>query len=196
LIGERAYALGRGAKGAVSAPAGRYARFSFEDGDYVLAAQLPARARAEDPDAEVVEVERKLGYALPRAYLELARHQNGGIPKRTNHRTAEPTPWAADHVAITGIYSIGSTRRCSLCGAFGSQFWLEEWGYPPIGVYFADCPSAGHDMLCLDYRDCGPSGEPRVVHVDQENDYKITFVAESFDAFIRGLEDDDTFDGP
>jgi hypothetical protein len=146
-------------------------------------------------DAEVVAVERKLGFRLPRAYLELARHQNGGQPKRNNHRTSEPTSWAADHVAITGIYSIGSARPCSLCGALGSQFWVDEWGYPPIGVYFADCPSAGHDMLCLDYRDCGPSGEPRVVHVDQECDYEITFVAESFEAFIRGLEDDDAFDG-
>ena len=49
-----------------------------------------------------------------------------------------------------------------------SQFWIDEWGHPPIGIYFADCPSAGHDMIALDYRDCGKSGEPCVVHVDQE----------------------------
>jgi hypothetical protein len=49
-------------------------------------------------------------------------------------------------------------------------------------------------MVCLDYRECGPQGEPSVVHVDQELDYKITFVASSFDAFIRGLEDDEAFD--
>ncbi len=49
-------------------------------------------------------------------------------------------------------------------------------------------------MLCLDYRDCGPQGEPTVVHVDQESDYKITFVAKDFASFIRGLEPDDAFD--
>jgi hypothetical protein len=49
-------------------------------------------------------------------------------------------------------------------------------------------------MLCLDYRDCGPDGEPCVVHVDQEFDYRVTFVASDFEAFIRGLEGDDSFE--
>lgn len=92
-------------------------------------------------------------------------NQNGGIPLRTCHRTAERTSWAKDHV------------------------------YPDIGVYFADCPSAGHDMLCLDYRDCGPTGEPKVVHVDQDRDYKITLVAPTFESFIRGLQREEDFDG-
>ncbi len=138
-------------------------------------------------------VEASLGYKLPAAYLALMASQNGGIPRRTNHRTGERTSWATDHIAITGLYSIGSAKPCSLCGTFGSKFWIEEWGYPPIGIYFADCPSAGHDMLCLDYSNCGPTGEPKVVHVDQEFDYKITLVGESFDAFVRGLEHDDAF---
>jgi hypothetical protein len=147
------------------------------------------------PTCEVVDaVERELGYKLPASYVELMRFQNGGIPIRNNHRTNERTSWAHDHIAIHGIYSIANDKRHSLCGAFGSSFWIEEWGYPAIGVYFADCPSAGHDMVCLDYRACGPSGEPRVVHIDQEWDYSIVFVAENFAAFIRGLEDDSAFE--
>jgi hypothetical protein len=145
-------------------------------------------------DEAIAAVEFRLGFKLPAAYVELMRFQNGGIPRKTNHRTKERTTWSEDHIAITGIYSIGSEKPCSLCGSFGSQFWIEEWGYPRIGVYFADCPSAGHDMVCLDYRACGPAGEPQVVHIDQEWDYKIVFVAESFEAFIRGLEDDSAFD--
>lgn len=144
--------------------------------------------------AGVVAVERRLGYRLPAAYGALMQYQNGGIPLRTRHRTHEPTTWADNHIAITGIYAIGDAKPCSLCGTFGSQFWIDEWGYPPIGIYFADCPSAGHHMLCLDYRSCGPTGEPQVVHVDQEWAYKITFVAATFEAFIRGLEDDDAFE--
>jgi hypothetical protein len=147
-------------------------------------------------DKAVIAVEQNLGYKLPGSYVELMSFQNGGIPRRTNHRTKERTSWSHDHIAITGIYSIGSDKPCSLCGQFGSRFWMEEWGYPAIGVYFADCPSAGHDMLCLDYRACGPRGEPQVVHIDQEFDYRIVFVAENFERFIRGLEDDDAFEIP
>jgi hypothetical protein len=133
-------------------------------------------------------VQEKLGYTLPAAYIELCHHQNGGTPRKTCIRSSSRTSWAEDHVAITGIYSIGNRKRYSLCGEFGSVRWVEEWGYPHIGVYFADCPSAGHDMICLDYRECGPNGEPSVVHVDQEWDYRITFLAETFESFIRGLE--------
>ncbi len=142
----------------------------------------------------IAKVEKALGYSLPQSYVALMLRQNGGTPRNTCHRTNERTSWANDHIAITGIYGIGSTKSCSLCGEVGSKFWMHEWGYPAIGVYFADCPSAGHDMLCFDYRSCGPSGEPCVVHVDQEHDYKITHVADSFESFIRGLEPDENFE--
>jgi hypothetical protein len=145
-------------------------------------------------DELLAAVERALGYTLPASYVELMKYQNGGIPKKTNHWMRERTSWSHDHIAITGIYSIVSEKRCSLCGEVGSQFWIEEWEYPAIGVYFADCPSAGHDMLCLDFRACGPGGQPQVVHVDQERDYKITFVSESFESFIRHLEGDEAFE--
>jgi hypothetical protein len=71
---------------------------------------------------------------------------------------------------------------------------MDEWGYPDIGIYFGSCPSAGHDMICLDYRSCGVEGEPKIVHVDQESDYKITFLANSFGEFVLGLVPDSEFD--
>jgi hypothetical protein len=162
----------------------------WEPSEYALRQYVGAPLTAE----VIAAVERELGYKLPESYIELMRFQNGGIPRRTNHRTKEPTLWAHDHIAIAGIYSVGGDKPYSLLGRFGSQFWVDEWRYPPIGVYFADCPSAGHDMMCLDYRACGPNGEPQVVHIDQERDYRIVVVAENFEAFIRGLEDDSAFD--
>jgi hypothetical protein len=147
-------------------------------------------------DLLVAKVERSLGYQLPRAYVTLMKSQNGGTPRKTCHRAPGPTSWAEDHVALHGIAAIGAKKTYSLCGAKGSSFWTEEWGYPSIGIYFADCPSAGHDMFCLDYRECGARGEPKVVHVDQERDYKVTLIASNFEAFIRGLESEDVFESP
>jgi hypothetical protein len=168
----------------------------FDVSDFWESSEYATKEYVGGPVTEgvVAEVEGALGYRLPKAYVEFMRVQNGGIPRRTNHRTKERTSWANDHIAITGIYSIGGERPCSLLGQFGSKFWPEEWGYPEIGIYFADCPSAGHDMLCLDYSECGPAGEPRVVHIDQESDYRVVFVAENFEAFIRGLEDEEAFE--
>jgi hypothetical protein len=145
-------------------------------------------------DELVASIEDELRYKLPGAYVELMKCQNGGTPRLTNHRTQEPTSWAEDHVAITGIYGINRSKPCSLGGRYGSRFWITERWYPPIGVYFCDCPSAGHDMVALDYRRCGPDGEPQVVHVDQELGYEITFVADNFEKFIRGLESEDNFE--
>jgi len=65
-------------------------------------------------DEEVLRVEQALGYKLPRSYVEFMKYQNGGIPLRKNHRTNEATSWSHDHIAITGMYSIGSDKACSL----------------------------------------------------------------------------------
>lgn len=142
----------------------------------------------------VLSIEQELGYKLPSSYVALMQSQNGGLPVNICHRMSARTTWAQDHVAISNFKAIGRTKFWSLCGEFGHKHWVGEWEYPAIGVYFGDCPSAGHDMFCLDYRSCGPTGEPSVVHVDQEWDYKITLVANSFAAFIRGLEPEANFD--
>ena len=126
----------------------------------------------EFPTEEMIEeVERELGYKLPESYIWLMKQHNGGIPFNVCFPCDEPTSWADDHVAITGIMGMDKDKMYSLCGQLGSRFMIEEWGYPDIGVAICDCPSAGHDMIFLDYRECGPQGEPKVVHVDQENDY-------------------------
>ena len=150
---------------------------------------------SDPPSDELISsVEEELGYKLPAAYIWLMKQHNGGIPVNTCYPCDEPTCWAEDHVAITGIFGIGREKSCSLCGELGSQFMIDEWEYPAIGVAICDCPSAGHDMIFLDYRACGPQGEPAVVHVDQENDYKITHLADSFEEFIRGLEHESLYD--
>lgn len=170
----------------------------FDNFDFTDFWEDSAYAREEyvsaPPSEELIaDVERELGYQLPASYIWLMKRHNGGVPVRTCFPTDTPTSWAEDHVAIAGIFGIGRDKAYSLCGSLGSRFMIEAWEYSAIGVAICDCPSAGHDMIFLDYRACGPRGEPRVVHVDQENDYAITFLADTFEEFIRGLVDEDAF---
>lgn len=145
-------------------------------------------------DELLLEIENELGFKLPKDYIEFMRYQNGGTPFNTCHSTDTPTSWAEDHIAITGIFGIHREKDYSLCGELGSQFMIDEWGYPDDCVYFASCPSAGHDMIAFDYSECGKNGEPCIVHIDQECDYEKTFLAKDFATFIKGLKNDDEFD--
>jgi hypothetical protein len=162
----------------------------WEDSEY-------ARERyVEQPLTAVLvrSVEDELGFRLPAAYVALMHTQNGGFPKNTCFPTHTPTSWASDHIAITGFLGIGRQKTYSLLGGLGGVFMQQEWGYPDFGICICDCPSAGHDMVMLDYRECGPNGEPSVVHVDQEGDFRVTFLAEDFETFVRGLVSEDEYD--
>ncbi|MFC4942530.1 SMI1/KNR4 family protein [Pseudonocardia sp. GCM10023141] len=157
----------------------------WDDSDYALRTYVsPAPA-----DELVMLVEEELGYRLPASYVAMMRRHNGGIPRLTCSPAPSPTSWASDHVELSGIFGIGRSLRYSLCGAIGGRFMVEEWGYPELGIYVANCPSAGHDMIAMDYRDVGAAGEPRIVHVDQERDYAVTELAPTFAQFVRGLRD-------
>jgi len=145
-------------------------------------------------DALIAELQAELGYRIPDAYIALARRHNGGLLQRSCHPMDEATSRADDHIEVTGLHAIGRQARYSLGGEIGTRFMQREWGYPDIGIVIADCPSAGHDLIMLDYRQCGPQGEPQVVHVDQGDDYQITVVAPDFATFIHGLVDEEAFD--
>ena len=165
----------------------------WEDSEYTCSSYVGQPITAQ----MIADCEKQLGYILPKSLIHLLENQNGGVPNNTNFPTQERTSWAEDHVAITGIFGCDSSKTYSLCGSLGGEFMKEEWEYPDIGVYICDCPSGGHDMIALDYRECckqGEHGEPSVVHVDQESDYKITYLAPNFETFIRGLVHDDVYD--
>ena len=71
--------------------------------------------------------------------------------------TEEATSWAEDHIAITGIMGIGRDYLDAL-GEFGKSVDDRRMGIIPTGIVICDCPSAGHDVVMLDYRFCGPEG--------------------------------------
>ena len=132
-------------------------------------------------------VEKKLGFKLPESYVELMNTKNGGMPIKNCFPTVSPTSWADNHIMISGFLGIGMEKENSLCGEMGNELIIEEWGYPKLGVYICDCPSGGHDIVMLDYSKCGANGEPSVVHIDQDLDYKVTTLSADFESFVRGL---------
>lgn len=161
----------------------------WEDSEYARKSYISVPASEADFAERVKEVQERTGYKLPASYLAFMGQHNGGMPRLTFHKTKSPTAWSAEGIAMEGFYAVGSDRPYSLLGEFGSRFRIEEASYPDIGVYIADTPTAGHDMIALDYRFCGPAGEPAVVHVAQEDYFAITFVAKDFATFIKGLEE-------
>lgn len=162
----------------------------WDDSDYSIKDYI------EEPftDETVAKIENELGYKLPQSYISLMKMHNGGVVKKNCFPTDEGNSWAEDHIAIVSISAIGRKKNYSLCGDLGSQFMIEEWGYPDIGVMICDTPTAGHTMVMLDYRECGKDGEPKVIHVDQEDDYSIIHLADNFEQFIRGLVSEDVYD--
>ncbi|WP_370800537.1 SMI1/KNR4 family protein [Veillonella parvula] len=133
-------------------------------------------------DKDIVDAEAALGYTLPAAYIELLKNHNGGVVNKNCFINDDD-----DCVYITGIYGIDRDKKYSLLGEMGNEFWISKVKYPPIGIVVADTISGGHDMIFLDYRECGPTGEPKVVRVDQECDYSMTPLADNFGDFIKNL---------
>ncbi|WP_339320490.1 SMI1/KNR4 family protein [Paenibacillus sp. FSL R10-2734] len=150
----------------------------WDDSEYALEEYV------SDPptDEMVASVQEELVFKLPAFYVDMMRLHNGGIPHNNRYTHSE----TGEAITISGILSIGREKNKSLCGASGSRFMIENGGYPEVGVVICDCPSE-NEVIMLDYREFGNDGEPEVIHVDRDNKYKITRLADSFETFIRGL---------
>ena len=150
----------------------------WKDTDYAFESYIGRDVTDED----IKNAEAELGYTLPTAYIELLKNHNGGVVNKNCFINDDD-----DCVYITGIYGIDRDKKYSLLGEMGNEFWISKVKYPPIGIVVADTISGGHDMIFLDYRECGTTGEPKVVRVDQEGDYSITLLADNFGDFIKNL---------
>ncbi len=146
-------------------------------------------------DTLIASIETELGYRLPETYLALMKQHNGGIPYATCYPLPKTEDSEKDYAEITGFLSIGRKKPNSLCGAAGNKLFKEGWHYPDYGVYICDCPSAGFDLILLDYRQCGPDGEPSVAYVDMEK-RQITTLAPDFATFLQGLVEEGELTDP
>ncbi|MEW5845646.1 MAG: SMI1/KNR4 family protein [Bacteroidota bacterium] len=117
----------------------------------------------------IKEAETKMGYKLPKEYLELLRIQNGGYIRYT----IEDTP----HSQISGI------------GPYYPSItdfeWLKEYeglSYEIDGLFPFD--GDGHWNICLDYRK--NKDEPEVTYIDTEVDFEKP-IAKTFKEYIDKL---------
>ena len=133
-------------------------------------------------DDVVAEVERALGVRLPAELLALLRHQNGGYVRSEFSAcpTSRPTSWADDHIALNEIAGIGTSHVLALDQ---SRDLNKEWVQPPELVLLS---GDGHWWIALDYRTCGPTGEPPVIFYENaaEGSPDDLPVAASFREFV------------
>ena len=143
----------------------------------------------EEPltDEIIAFYENKLGFKLPKSYIQLMKIQNGGAPKKEYWFNEYAKKNEVNTIGLAGFFGIGGKKRNSLFGKFGNDFWFNEWEYPrDIGI-ITDTESGGHDMIYLDYRECGKDGEPKVSVCFQEYDYEVQVLANNFEEFIGML---------
>ncbi|MFF7546192.1 SMI1/KNR4 family protein [Streptomyces canus] len=141
-------------------------------------------------DETVREAERVLGVTLPSALLDLLRVQNGGVVAADHDAfpTSRPTSWSHDHVPFDALMGIGRLDRVT--SLLDTPYLVKEWGLSsPIVLLSGD----GHCWIGLDYRGCGPDGDPSVTWFDIELDTELP-LASDFRTFVENLTAASGFD--
>jgi hypothetical protein len=124
-----------------------------------------------------------LGVPLPSALLDLLRVQNGGVVADGHDAfpTSQPTSWSHDHVPFDALMGIG--RRERTMSLLDTPYLVKEWGLPSQIVLLS---GDGHCWIGLDYRGCGPDGDPSVTWFDAELDTELP-LAGDFRTFVEKL---------
>ncbi|MFJ9041877.1 SMI1/KNR4 family protein [Streptomyces sp. NPDC102406] len=154
----------------------------WDQGDYGVQPQLTEEL--------VQEAQRLLGVLLPPSLLSVLCVQNGGgvAARWRAFPTLAPTSWSQDHVPFGDLMGIG--RRERMTSILDSPYLVEEWGLPtPVVLLSGD----GHYWTALDYRACGPQGEPSVTWFDTDEKSELALAAD-FPSFIEGLTATEGFD--
>lgn len=126
--------------------------------------------------------ENRLGVRLPASYIALFKRRNGGRLRMN----AVKVPKRAEMYRFGRIAGLDRHHDDSIT----SLTDLARTGDVPERLIPID--GDGHWWLCLDYRRCGPDGEPVVTHYETESsrrdkDHDEFRVADSFAALLAGL---------
>ena len=125
-----------------------------------------------------------LGVRLPFEYLQVLKACNGGRLKRNTFYTEQATSWADDSVQMPDLMGIGGEN--GIDARYGSDYLIDEWNYPRPAIVLW---SGGQTAIMLDYRRCGPDGEPPVIWVDMDahESEQILVLSSEFGAFVERL---------
>ncbi|WP_238011891.1 SMI1/KNR4 family protein [Dactylosporangium sp. AC04546] len=135
-------------------------------------------------DELVIDAERNLGVALPLDLLHLLWTQNGGvIADAWDACPADTTFYADDHVPFEHLYGIAPAGQAGTITLLDTPYLVQEWDLPSPVVLLS---GQGHYWLALDYRDCGPEGNPPVVWIDNEMKHELS-LAPNFRTFVERL---------
>lgn len=139
--------------------------------------------------ATVVGAEKAMGRRLPDSYIALLMMQNGG---ELRYNGVDYTD-SGSSMAVEPVYHINGIDSV-LDSAEDIARMDGPWA-PDLSKTSVVLSAEGHWWWGLDYRQCGPQGEPSVIHVececvDAENqEARVTTVAPCFMAFIQMLFD-------
>lgn len=128
----------------------------------------------EEPfdEASLNEVQEALGYQLPESYVDLMKHQNGGLLKDV-FVDVKIDRYETRKVQLGGLYAIHMDQIVD------ENHYAKET-YPDIGVYIGDLMDDSDEHIALDYG----YDEPKVVFISEAYDYEKTVIAESFELFV------------
>jgi len=125
--------------------------------------------------------EAALGLQLPDALVDALGEANGGRLRRTR---VPGTTTSRAPVQVRDLSGIGYPEGLRLSAAL-----CREWDYPQPSLVLS---SEGPTAVLLDYRRCGPQGEPAVIFVDTDHEvdgrpveWTLALDARSFLASLR-----------
>ena len=131
--------------------------------------------------SEIDTAQKRLGVRLPADYIELLKHQNGGMVRR----------WISDPACPLGMVQIsglgGEHGIDSLTGGVTlNQNLIANWNYPPRSVIFCHQGPSGFGF---DYADTNEAGEPTVFCMDNDRAVPILYprVFRSFRQLLESL---------
>ncbi|GAB3849479.1 SMI1/KNR4 family protein [Dactylosporangium cerinum] len=142
-------------------------------------------------DESIVDAETQLGVTLPAELICLLRIQNGGvIADAWDACPADSNFYAEDHVPFDHLHGIGPAGQPGTITLLDTPYLVQEWELPSPVILLS---GQGHYWLALDYRDCGPAGQPPVVWIDNEMDHELA-LASNFRTFVERLTASASFD--